>query len=351
MRIPCTLALLTCLTGPALADDFSRVEVETTDYDGNQPAGLPLWQTVSVTWDGEVDVRHFSPLHSDRFSGVATAAEMADLEAAVRNARLGDGIGATYSAAPFSEKFLVEGGPAELNGATRGEVDRAGPLAPRLAPLKAIALQIAERLVHPPALPDGQLEGRIEVSGLTTMLVVRGKDYEILPAALGDALAVLEGQPVRVEGVLTTNSGFFGARRAQVTALLEPTLADLRGVVAPGSDQLRIGDRDVQVLLPDRLESVFEHLDGDLTLRGYVRPGPRGPRSIVLDGVLATMTDDSFPLDTGDEVLVVAHRFSDRFTARRVSDDRETSVRLAEFAPSHVAPSATTGITGALGQP
>ena len=149
MRFTSLAALaLTALLAPAAAQDFDSVLVETSDYDGDQPASMPLWQTVIVDWEGDVEVRHFSPFHSSRFRGTATAKELAALEQAVRTAKLGVDVPPTFSAAPWGDTFKVEGGLSSLRGETKGEVERAGALEPRLEPLRAIALRIAERLVQ-----------------------------------------------------------------------------------------------------------------------------------------------------------------------------------------------------------
>ena len=338
-----SLALLTC-AGVA-AQDFSRVEIETDDFRGDQAAGMPLWQTVIVDWDGEVEVKHFSPLHSDRFRGLVTADELAALEGAVRGARLGDGVPKRFSPAPWGDTFTVEGGPAELTGSTKGDTERAGAFRARLEPLRAIALRIAQRLIDPPALPPGQVRGRVELRGFSTYLALPGnRRYEVRPRALAEQLEVLEGEAIVVAGVLSGTSNY--SRKVEVTALVEPVLRDLGGTLSSDGATLELGGRAVPLHASKDLADALALLPRALSLRGFVRDGPRGPRAIHALGVRASLRVDSWPLDAGDEVLVHEHSYGERVRVVRVADGRETSVDLDELRLSTV----SAGLAGSLGQ-
>ena len=82
-----------------------------------------------------------------------------------------------------------------------------------------------------------------------------------------------------------------------------------------------------------------------LSVRGFVRSGPRGPRAIHALGVRASLRAASWPLDAGDEVLIYEHSYGERVRVIRVADGRDTSVDLDELRLSPAA-----GLSGSLSQ-
>ncbi|HBP19409.1 MAG TPA: hypothetical protein DEA08_16670 [Planctomycetes bacterium] len=340
-----SIALLLLLSAPAFANPtFSEVIVETDDKKGSQPAGLPLWQTVSVDWEGNVEIRHFSPFHSDRFRGTATRAELDALEAAVKGARLGS-IPDKFSAAPWGDKFEVKSSSSRLSGKTAGSKYKLGRYRSRLEPMLDAILPIAERIVNPPRLPGNQRRGRIEVRGWTTYFNLGGnRRYEVEPRAMAEELAALEGEWITVEGTLSGSSSW--NREIEIKKLIDIEEGSVSGKLV-SKTRLESGGREIELRASEDVADLLEALEGqDLELVGFVKQGPRGVKWMAVSGVRARMTDRSYPFEAGEVVTLTEVSTSGRYFDA-VNDEGRTSSFLRRHL-FDLTPRA--GITSRIGQ-
>lgn len=341
-----SLSLLLLLSAaPAFANPtFSEVIVETDDKKGSQPARMPLWQTVSVDWEGKVEIRHFSPFHSDRFRGTATRAELDALEAAVKGARLGS-MPAKFSAAPWGDKFEVKSSSSSLRGKTAGSKYKLGSHERRLQPMLDVILPLAERIVNPPRLPSNQRRGRIEVSGWTTYFNLgSNRRYEVEPRAMAEKLAALEGEWITVEGSLRGSSSW--NREIEITKLIDIEEGSVSGKLASPT-RLESGGRAVELRANEEVRDLLEALEGqDLELVGFLERGPRGVNWLAVRGVRARMTDRSYPFQAGEVVTLTEVSTSGRYFDAVNDEGRSSSFlrrHLFDLTPR-------AGITSRIGQ-
>jgi hypothetical protein len=330
-----TLALLTLSVGPAQAGVFEAVVVHTAEGD--------VSQSVTVSGQGEVAVRWQGPTRLRQLTGSATAAELAELERTVREARLGDGVPDPFSLGPQTAWLSVVSASPVLQGQAGGALHEAAPsLRARLEPLREVARRIAARLLESPPASAGELTGRVDVRGASTFLeLASGRRYRIRPYEVSHWFQSLHGQQVRVEGEITMDSLLF--RRVRVDALLDPVRERLRGErIHPTT--LRVGGRDVQLSGDPQVLAALTQLTGELTLLGAVRSTPDGPSSMVVVGVVARMAEAWPPLRRGDEVLVLTHHAQQGFRVERTLDGAETMVPRSALDTG-----ALGGLTGALG--
>jgi hypothetical protein len=274
---------------------------------------------------------------------LATAAELAQLDRAVREARLGDGVPDPFSLGPQTAWLSVASGAPALHGQAGGALRHAAPsLRARLEPLQESALRIAARLLESPTASAGSLTGRVHVRGASSFLeLASGRRYRVRPYEVSHWFQPLHGQQVRVEGAITADS--FLSRRVRVDALLDPVRERLRGErVQPTT--LRVGGRDVQLSGDPLVLAALAQLSGELTLLGAVRSTPEGPSSMAVVGVVARMVESWPPLRRGDEVLVLTHQAQQGFRVERLLDGAERLVPRGALDTG-----ALGGLAGALG--
>lgn len=195
---------------------------------------------IEVEKSGAVSASRFSPTALFApVNGQATAAELAALESAIRNARaasLPQNIdpGVVFIVAPPGFQVAVFSGRAELNGSTSGALGFYGNYEARVRPLVEAYKAIGERLL---AGSQGlEITGRVERSANGTLLIDQngGAQYRVRPQEKADELAQFRGRIVRVRGTLQSAGP---AMQVVVSQVLSPEHRSLDGLVR------RVGNR------------------------------------------------------------------------------------------------------------
>lgn len=325
----------------AAAPEWEELELETSGFRGGQPSGWPLFQTLKVTYEGDVSVSAWGLSSSERWSGVATRAQIEALDRAIRGARIGRDMPAKLSGDTRDFTLKVASRLATRRGEVQGLLAQLGSRRARLQPLFDAALAIAEQAVRPPR-PADEFQARVDASGWRLELIgPGGRRVEVEPRAFSDSLEALDGAQVRIRGRVRRVSSSRYVLDAQ--ELLSPSLQTLSGPVS--SDSLDLGGRSVRLEGPG-LEVLRQTGASEAALQAYVTEGPRGPRSAFVTGVYARATERDYPFEVGDRLLLTGVRaWGNRVDAVRVSDGRGSWTRLDRV---EVLPPASMGAAGAI---
>lgn len=345
MRTLAVVAAMVALAGPVeAAEDWTSITMDISDFRGNQPASFPMAQIVTLTTDGAAKVTHWSLFHDEGFRGEATPEQIRQVDELVKKLQRYN-IPSSYGE-HHNMTVTIEGESGTLLD-TKGLVKTIARRSRTLDKLRLVLLDIAERAVNPPRLPDDVYEGRIEASWGGAEITIYSRTYKIEPESWATKLAALDGVRVTVRGDKSWTRSWWGSGSGTFTVkeLISPKLGTLEGEVKERGEDLVLKTADGEVELSGEMADMIRDLElKTIAVEGFIEQGARGVKSVRLRGVKARMTDDDWPMEEGDEVLVT-EKISWGSSVRVVrADGRETSVRTSRlsFKP-------TTVTSGGLG--